>query len=1277
MGFHGSQGFFRFRGATSIPQKEVGISGDSRYTRAFIDREPITIHLPFTPTQSAGLRGDIPEGHSLPWSYVQQYWNRTPGIPNEFYDRKFVPDLAWNSYGSLQRLGEHVFLSESDGNIILIRNPVLSGTTRVNAGIPALYDDGVGVFLSIPYLWGSEIEGIHSGARRFIVGPTKNPLSNPFYGEYDSSSLDPLGRLGDIACSGTGDFEAGELLFVMPEYGTTSAYDETRHNLFNYAAGVRVTSSQVNEPFNSNFLPSTPFSIENINYSGFRLRDRKKLPIPYSVPDEESLLSMVNGTTVEPDRTVYGTSANPRTPGFSTFVSWKYTGVNANPSRRHAFAVTKRHLLAMSTPFHNYAYSSEAPYTKDVSGFATAVTGYTPFTDHQPGDKVYFYDRVQNTVIERTVVASMPFDVASVHNTINKIVNGAYPRLETTYDVTYLPQGCGVVLSYPDGTTYNAPCYNYTVVQEGYNRTIYTSNEEHVFLNEYLPVGGTSDIFEFAEFGDKWLDPYPVRSGEESGIEFADSVTRFKDKFLQNSVYKDNFDGMSNNQFGATSFFELIPYNSTLGLNFGGVTSSTGEGWFNSLMPFNYPIRNLSSYTPLNLYTINNQSGTNSLLLQKTLTSPFLKSIAFENSIGEQLPTSENLRSSQANQSAGVVVYPSSRDVIVVTTETPLSVSGPSIPPKEVDPSLPESSISDQFYYLPSAARNAIAEYFPHGLNNVFYGSLDDDDEFRRLITWHYLTSHYKGLIDGKCSIHLLDEDLPDGVKPISFLDVRRSELHKHELFFDDQMRGFASKSCPPQSAFVPYQYYGRGGPGCESSYALNSFARTFANPYGESMLSFRLFRLGRCGDNVSNVLDPCGEIGETASGPDCRWGVWEIGVGSDIPIYPNGGLDSGLLFSDVSQQNNCYDCWYNANDSRERELPPNVLNTDKLNDVTSDKISWGGSDLPGPLFTYGKSGSPILSKVVTESAYGAMADNYRYLFDYVVTGHKGADLNPGDAVFQNFSGATGICSYPFDSTIGRVFAYSKDTGRLILSLRGSHPILSSDLLLRCNETIRPIGATFGTTAGYIERASYANPCSTSPTDTQGGFQFKHELGKTGYAYALKQTGLPYPNDREVSTWFEVQRGGPRVFGLYWPFGLWYEGWLEEPILNSKDDTCSFVESTDPIPSSNALYLGTHNMGMFLSDQPVYYRSTNVNDPNRFYYFGKVEDLFYKMLEDFNTANGVTAQYRCTKEILKYDSESNAYNYPNSVVVPGLRTPMPSLTRIYAGVNIRESQFLK
>lgn len=100
-------------------------------------------------------------------------------------------------------------------------------------------------------------------------------------------------------------------------------------------------------------------------------------------------------------------------------------------------------------------------------------------------------------------------------------------------------------------------------------------------------------------------------------------------------------------------------------------------------------------------------------------------------------------------------------------------------------------------------------------------------------------------------------------------------------------------------------------------------------------------------------------------------------------------------------------------------------------------------------------------------------------------------------------------------------------------------------------------------------------------------------------------------------------------------------------------------------------------MGAFLSDQPIYYRSTDVNDPSQFYYFGKVEDLFYKMLNDFNTSNGVTAQYRCTKEILKFDGESNEYNYPNSVRVDRIKTPMPSLTKIYAGVNIRESGFLK
>ena len=142
-------------------------------------------------------------------------------------------------------------------------------------------------------------------------------------------------------------------------------------------------------------------------------------------------------------------------------------------------------------------------------------------------------------------------------------------------------------------------------------------------------------------------------------------------------------------------------------------------------------------------------------------------------------------------------------------------------------------------------------------------------------------------------------------------------------------------------------------------------------------------------------------------------------------------------------------------------------------------------------------------------------------------------------------------------------------------------------------------------------------------------------------------------------------------------YGLWYEGFPQSRIQNSKKDDCRFAEMEDPVASSNELYLGTHNMGMFLSDQPIYYRSADPDDPNKYYYFGKVEDIFYRMLNDFNNENGVTGDYRCTKEIIKFDGESDAYNYPNSIRVPVLKSQHPSLTRIYAGVNIKETEFLK
>jgi hypothetical protein len=498
-------------------------------------------------------------------------------------------------------------------------------------------------------------------------------------------------------------------------------------------------------------------------------------------------------------------------------------------------------------------------------------------------------------------------------------------------------------------------------------------------------------------------------------------------------------------------------------------------------------------------------------------------------------------------------------------------------------------------------------------------------------------------------------------------------------MFVDDQMRGFIAKNCPPQTTFFPLQYFGNVAiAGCRREYGTINFARTYANPYGESMLNMLLFRVGRCGDNISNVLDDCGETGNSSSGPECKWGVFQLSVGSNFPILSNDGNDRGLMFPDVTTQTNCYDCWYNGNDTIERSLPINAKNEDKLNDLTITKSSWGGQDLPGPLFTYGKSGSPILSRIVTQSLYGSSDFDYRYLYDYVVTGHKGDDIQVGDAIFQNFAGGTGICSYPFDSTFGFVFAYSKDTGRLLLSSRTSHPVLSSDILIRCDETLRPVGATYGTTSGYVQGTLGFQSCEEiSPSTSAGGWKFNHYLGRPGYGYTKKSSGLPYPNDTEVASWMSIERGGPRVLGNFWWYGLWYEGFPQSRIQNSKKDDCTFAEIEDPVASSNELYLGTHNMGMFLSDQPIYYRSADPDDPNKYYYFGKVEDIFYRMLNDFNDENGVTGDYRCTKEIIKFDGESDAYNYPNSIRVPVLKSQHPSLTRIYAGVNIKETEFLK
>jgi hypothetical protein len=98
---------------------------------------------------------------------------------------------------------------------------------------------------------------------------------------------------------------------------------------------------------------------------------------------------------------------------------------------------------------------------------------------------------------------------------------------------------------------------------------------------------------------------------------------------------------------------------------------------------------------------------------------------------------------------------------------------------------------------------------------------------------------------------------------------------------------------------------------------------------------------------------------------------------------------------------------------------------------------------------------------------------------------------------------------------------------------------------------------------------------------------------------------------------------------------------------------------------------------MFLSDQPVYLRKTNPQGSSPYYYFGKIEDIFYKIMDTLNEENGVTQKYRCRREVVTYSTDFSEYEYPNSLPPQKMPPQNYSFRPISAGVHIDEQEFLK
>lgn len=1359
MGFHGTQGTFRFKGATSIPQMQSVWANDSSYTKEFIAGEPITVRFPFgytgstsspQSTMSSFMTTTVVPPFEERFSTYQnaENFNVHPKGLTSFPQQFRIPfeneplisvESSFPYYIRPQGEGHFKFVNEEGEYIYFASKFPFPGFgynySNGSLPIPHIVNQPT---TYVPFVWGSIIEGIQSGAKRFLVGPKQQFSSKGFYGqEYGATSnVNPFyPNFIQTLRSGTGSFSAGDFMFIAPEHGTTSEYRHERHNLFSYI-GASIVSGR-----NVSFLPNSPFSHENLNYSGFRLRNRKPYPVPYLMMDDEQMNALNSGTTVEPDKSVVSTD--------SSFVV-----SNTNPTRRHAFAITKRHVLGLGTPFHFYSYHEDRPYQTNF-GFGKSVSGQNlpPFTDYKIGDKIYFQSTVGD-IVERTIVATLPFDMLNVHNTFNKLLSGVFQKLDSKYfppvidydagvtTYTYYPEEFGedslITLKdvAPRFQRVNASPY----VTYGQITGDVTNPGTYYFVGENHPWGGSQE--EPGGTDGLWYDCFNPVGGTSNVLELVGTPNISGDGLLSlnsNNGYR-NMPGDSTSGYFKKRFFGVndIGLGETQSPIFPDITVPNIFGGQSAGSTFGTRIYKLGVSNSIETFDVSpsGSSGvgifpSNLFRYSPEIMGKFEQYIyasggefARSNSLTDFKPTKQNLINANLSSDIGVVGFAAAENLTDVSPVLKSSSIDPSIPipPKEIDSSLPESDIDEQLYYLPSAARNAVRELFPYGLNNLLF--IDSVSKlYSKSILWNYLVSHIGELVDTKCSIHLLNEDLPDDVKPIAFLDRRRSELHKHQIFFDDQMRGFITKNCPKRAQFSPQSNLGypHHPTLCKEQYAVGSNILTYDNPYGESTLAISAYRVGKCGQTNMNLFDDCGEDPGSRIGENCRWRVNYIGK-TPYGVIPDSDIPSlvkGSFGADFSVQTNCYDCWH---DSR-HELPINTLNEDRLNDITTDTEYFqtefrkhsGGADTPGPIFTYGSKGLPILTQIVKERVSGnqdfsvitGRPFGFITLYQYSVTGHYGPDIKAFDGsnnsnlytIFQNITGGTnaedGKKSNTFrqsERSVGTVIAYDKDAGHLIIGMspwneRGigdplqvGRPIFSNDVL-RTGDPANCEVFTGTGPSGYIEwdTGHYPDKCETAPDYRPYGsdYTFGHVLGRTGYAYTLDEDG-------KTKSWITLLRGGPYdIDPIYYanPINQGMFTHLMYPFSSLvKKDDCSDSISDNEYKTLNRtlLYLSKRDMGHFLSDQPIYFKSSNANDPNPYYYFGKISDIFYTMLDDFSKNNGVTAQYRCEKEIIKYDSESDVYNYPNYLEPPQrIRTPMPSLTKINLGVNIRESEFLK
>jgi len=254
---------------------------------------------------------------------------------------------------------------------------------------------------------------------------------------------------------------------------------------------------------------------------------------------------------------------------------------------------------------------------------------------------------------------------------------------------------------------------------------------------------------------------------------------------------------------------------------------------------------------------------------------------------------------------------------------------------------------------------------------------------------------------------------------------------------------------------------------------------------------------------------------------------------------------------------------------------------------------------------------------------------------------------------------------------------YDKDKGRLSLSsdcLDYTSMLMSNDFKQRCGQT----GAVpaYGLNCSNLGQTGSVNP------------SYPYSPGGTAYAYTVG-----YDMETQTSTtnrWFVLEHGGPAQFGNFvdnqgnyyriHPYYHHYTGWGVEPNGFGRNTQCEFpndgnnATQTD-LASYSQFVKGTHQIGLFLSDQKVYSRSTNPNTTAPFY-LGKVSDVFYNILRKLNQKYGVNGEYTCSKKAIKYNPELTEYDQPFSLPPTTISDKFPTI-RPVIGVSTNEQEFLK